>query len=108
MKPQQLLLTQFDLHHRLFNTVLEGFSDEETQQRLHNSKDINHVDPAAIGMPPGIPAEVPHTITFKDLGDGKTEITIVEEGYTSQGAVEMSKMGMSQCLDKMERILMKS
>lgn len=40
---KNLLLTQFDLHHRLYNNVLEGFSDEETNRRLHDNKDINHV-----------------------------------------------------------------
>lgn len=37
------LLIQFDLHHRLFNNVLDGFSDEETNRRLHDDKNINHV-----------------------------------------------------------------
>lgn len=40
---KHLLITQFDLHHRLFNNVLEGFSDKETNQRLHGNKQINHV-----------------------------------------------------------------
>ncbi|MEM8968780.1 MAG: DinB family protein [Bacteroidota bacterium] len=40
---KNLLLTQFDLHHRLYNNVLEGFSDEETHQRLHDNPRINHV-----------------------------------------------------------------
>ncbi len=37
------LLFQFDLHHRLYNNVLEGFSDEETNQRLNGNSQINHV-----------------------------------------------------------------
>lgn len=40
---ENLLLTQFDLHHRLYNNVLEDFSDEETNRRLHNNTGINHV-----------------------------------------------------------------
>jgi uncharacterized damage-inducible protein DinB len=39
----QPLIIQFDLHHRLFNNVLEGFTDEETNQRLNGSKQMNHV-----------------------------------------------------------------
>ena len=39
----KLLLTQFDLHHRLYNNVLDGFSDEETNQRLNGITEINHV-----------------------------------------------------------------
>lgn len=37
------LIIQFDLHQKLFNNVLEGFSDEESNQRLHSDKNINHV-----------------------------------------------------------------
>jgi len=40
---KQYLLTQFDLHHRLYNNVLQGFTDEETNQRLHNNPNMNHV-----------------------------------------------------------------
>lgn len=39
----KLLLVQFDLHHRLFNNVLDGFTDEETNRRLHGDNNINHV-----------------------------------------------------------------
>lgn len=38
-----VLLTQFDLHQRLYNNVLDGFTDEETNQRLHDDQKINHV-----------------------------------------------------------------
>jgi hypothetical protein len=38
-----LLLTQFDLHYRLYNNVLEGFSDEQTNRRLYGNTQINHV-----------------------------------------------------------------
>ena len=37
------LLTQFDLHHRLYNNVLQGFTDEETNQRLNDESEMNHV-----------------------------------------------------------------
>lgn len=40
---KDILITQFDLHHRLFNNVLDGFSDQETNQRLHDNQQINHV-----------------------------------------------------------------
>lgn len=40
---KNFLLIQFDLHHRLFNNVLDGFSDEETNQRLNGYLQINHV-----------------------------------------------------------------
>ena len=37
------LLAQFDLHHKLYNNVLEGFTDEESNTRLHGDVQINHV-----------------------------------------------------------------
>ncbi len=40
---EKLLLAQFDLHHRLYNNVLKGFTDEETNRRLHGDININHV-----------------------------------------------------------------
>ena len=70
-------------------------------------KDGNKLDPAAIGMPPGIPKNVPHVITFKDLGNGKTEVTVMEHGYTSAQVVELSRSGMNECLDKMAEALAK-
>lgn len=61
----------------------------------------NKIKPTDIGLPPGIPEEVPHTITFRDLGNGKTEITVVESGYTNAKVAEMSKAGMASVLDKL-------
>ncbi len=40
---KSLLLTQFDLHHKLYNNVLDGFTDEETNRRLNGYPNINHV-----------------------------------------------------------------
>ncbi len=40
---ENLLLAQFDLHHRLYNNVLAGFTDDETNCRLHDNENINHV-----------------------------------------------------------------
>ena len=66
-----------------------------------SDKDGNKLDPGKIGLPPGIPQDVPHIITFKSLGDQKTEMTVNEYGYTTDQAVETSKAGLEQCLDKM-------
>jgi uncharacterized protein YndB with AHSA1/START domain len=70
-----------------------------------SDKDGNKLDPAKIGMPPGIPADVRHVITFKSVGDNKTEMTVTEYGYGSDQIVEMSKAGLIQCLDKMTAAL---
>lgn len=61
-------------------------------------------DPAEIGLPPGIPKEVRNVNTFRDLGNGKIEITITEYGYTTDEAAELSKQGLEQCLDKMAAV----
>jgi uncharacterized protein YndB with AHSA1/START domain len=66
-----------------------------------SDKEGNKLDPAKMGLPPGIPPDVPHVIDFKALDGNKTEITVTEYGYTLQEAVGLSKSGLEQCLDKM-------
>jgi uncharacterized damage-inducible protein DinB len=39
----QFLLTQFDLHQRLYNNVLDGFTDAETNLRPYQDDNVNHV-----------------------------------------------------------------
>jgi len=70
-----------------------------------SDKDGNKLDPAQMSLPPGIPKEVPHVITFKALGDKKTEMTVNEFGYTTDQAVQTSKSGLEECLDKMTQSL---
>jgi uncharacterized damage-inducible protein DinB len=40
---KNLLLNQFDLNQRLYGNVLKGFTNEETEQRLNDDTNINHV-----------------------------------------------------------------
>jgi hypothetical protein len=54
-----------------------------------------------VNLPPEIPFEVRHVITFKALSDKKTELTVSEYGYPSEQIVEISRNGMNECLDKM-------
>lgn len=61
----------------------------------------NHLNPSDIGLPPDIPSEVHHTITFHPIRDRQTEMTVTEYGYPNEQIVELSKAGMDQCLDKM-------
>jgi len=37
------LLAQFDFHHRLYNNVLDGFSDAEANARMHDDTNLNYV-----------------------------------------------------------------
>ncbi len=40
---KKYLLAQFDLHHRLYNNVLHGFTEEETNRRPFRNSNMNHV-----------------------------------------------------------------
>lgn len=64
-------------------------------------KDGTRIDPATLGLGPDMPQEVRHDIAFKVLGEGKTEMTVTEYGYTSDQIVDLSRAGLEQCLDKM-------
>ncbi len=68
-------------------------------------KDGKAFDPAEMGFTAGIPKEVRNVNIFRDLGNGKTELTVTEYGYTSDQAVDLSKTGMEQCLDKLAESL---
>jgi uncharacterized protein YndB with AHSA1/START domain len=71
-------------------------------------KDGKRVDPASMGLPPDMPRDVRHVITFKALSKKKTEMTITEFGYTSDQHLELSRAGLKECLDKMAAALTKS
>ena len=42
--------------------------------------------------------------TFRATGEGGTELTVTEHGYTTEEARDLSRAGMEQCLDKMAAI----
>jgi uncharacterized protein YndB with AHSA1/START domain len=88
----------------IFNTW--SYSRIEPHKRIEfvmrfSDSDGNALDPAALPLPPGVPAEVPHVVTFEDLGGGRTEMTITESGYSSAEAAELSKGGQEQVVEKM-------
>ncbi len=62
------------------------------------------VEPAEVGLPPDIPRDVLHVVTFETKGDDRTEMTVTEHGYTSDQIVDLSRAGLEQCLDKMTAI----
>jgi uncharacterized protein YndB with AHSA1/START domain len=84
--------TRIDPYERI--EFVSNFADE----------DGTHLDPAAMGMPSGVPYDVPHVITFKAEGHNRTEMTVTEHGYTTEQARDLSRAGMEQCLDKMSAI----
>ncbi|MDX1640861.1 MAG: hypothetical protein R3220_04150, partial [Balneolaceae bacterium] len=76
------LITQFDLHHRLYNNVLQDFSDEETHKRLYGNTDINHVKYLAghllnsqygLAMIAGIEPEVKWNELFAVMGQSEAK-----------------------------------
>ena len=74
---------------------------------VHNLADPqgHKVDPVALGMPPDFPQDQRHAITFEALDDGRTQLTVTEYGWTVGQMMELSRLGMSQCLDKMAALL---
>ena len=84
--------TRIDPHDRI--DFISNFADEDGRP----------LNPADLGVPQGVPHDVLHVITFKGAGDGRTEITVTEYGYTTEEARNLSKAGMEQCVDKMAAI----
>ena len=69
-----------------------------------SDKNGKTMDPAKHGLPPDMPKEVRNEVAFKELGKKKTEVTVTEYGWTPGQMMEMSKMGLEQCLDNMSAI----
>lgn len=81
--------TQIVPHERI--EFVLNFADAQGQK----------LDPAQMGMPPGIPLDVRHVITLRPVGDGQTELTVTEYGYATAEARDLSQSGLVECLDKM-------
>jgi uncharacterized protein YndB with AHSA1/START domain len=66
-------------------------------------KDGNLADPTQLGLPTDFPQDVRTVVTFKDLGNGRTEMTVTE--YDMPGSDtqmgENAEIGLNQSLDKM-------
>jgi uncharacterized protein YndB with AHSA1/START domain len=92
-----------DMYHTWTYTRIDPHERIDFVSNFAN-KDGTHLEPAEMGMPAGVPYEVPHVITFKAVGEGRTEMTVTEHGYTTEQARDLSKAGMEQCLDKMAAI----
>ena len=74
---------------------------------VHNLADENgrKVDPVSMGMPSDFPVDQRHLVTFEALGENQTALTVTEYGWTVGQMMEMSEMGMKQCLDKMAALV---
>ena len=94
----------FDMFNSWTYTKLVPMQEIEFIQHFTDSEG-NQLDPSQLGLPPGIPFEVRHVITFKAEGANGTEMTVTEYGYTEAAVVEISKEGMNQVLDKMAALV---
>jgi uncharacterized protein YndB with AHSA1/START domain len=76
---------------------------------IHNlaDKNGNKVDPVKVGMPPDFPQDMRNTVTFRAVGDNKTELTVTEYGWEEGQMMEMSRTGLEQCLEKMAAIFVR-
>jgi len=66
-------------------------------------KDGKMIDPAQLGLPPEFPKDIRTVVTFKDLGNGRTEMTVIELDMPGPDT-EMGRnaeLGLNQSLDKM-------
>lgn len=63
----------------------------------------NRLTPTDAGLSADTPVDGRHEVTFHDLGDGRTQMRMVEHGFRSAEMRDRSRMGLDQCLDKMER-----
>ena len=93
----------FSMHNRWTYTAITEPSRIEFVSTFADA-DGNVVDPAAVGIPPGVPAEVPHVVDLEPLPDGRTRVTVTEYGYTQEDARAQSELGQEQCLDKMQAL----
>lgn len=94
----------FGEHYSLW--AYEEIVPNERIVYIHNLADAegNRLAPADLGMPEDFPQDVRNVITLRPTGDGKTELTVTEQGAYTDQWFDLSKTGLEQCLDKMARI----
>jgi uncharacterized protein YndB with AHSA1/START domain len=64
----------------------------------------NKIDPKEVGMPGEWPDELRITVTFEDLGDGRTKLTLTHEGHPEEIAGD-AETGWNQSLDKLAAVI---
>ena len=63
----------------------------------------NKVNPTKLGVPPDFPADIKTVVTFKEVANSKTEMTVTE--YAEFGTISnFAQIGLEQSLDKMAAI----
>lgn len=79
----------------------------ERIELIHNlaDKNGNKINPVDAGMPEDFPVDQLQVFSFKALDDNQTGVTVTEHGWTVGQMMEMSRMGMEQCLNKIATIV---
>jgi uncharacterized protein YndB with AHSA1/START domain len=80
---------------------------EKEIEYMHNLSDSNGntIDPMSVGMTADFPQEQRHVIKFEPLTEGKTKVTVTEYGWSPGKMMEDSRLGMTQCLQKMAKAI---
>ena len=66
-------------------------------------KDGNKMIPTQVGMPPDFPTDIKTVVTFRELANNKTEMTVTE--YAEFGSISnFAQIGLEQSMDKMVAI----
>ncbi len=74
----------------------------EFVQSLSDSEG-NKTDPVKVGMPPDFPVDIKTVVTFREVADGKTEMTVTE--YAEFGTISnFAQIGLEQSIEKMAAI----
>jgi hypothetical protein len=64
-------------------------------------KEGHKIDPTSVGLSPEAPHDMRSRLVFKAVGDNQTELIATEYDWVVGQMMEMSRMGLEQCLDKM-------
>jgi uncharacterized protein YndB with AHSA1/START domain len=94
----------FVMHNRWTYTALSEPTRIEFVSEFADT-DGQPIEPAAAGIPPGVPAQVPHVVDLESLPGGRTRVTVTETGYTDEQARLQSQTGQEQVMDKMRTLL---
>lgn len=65
----------------------------------------NRITPAEAGIPDGVPDEGHHDVVLTSLDGGRTRLDMIERGYATAEARDLSRSGLDQSLDKMAALV---
>jgi uncharacterized protein YndB with AHSA1/START domain len=98
---------QFGIGDQYSTWTYEKIVPHQRIDYIHHLADSagNPIDPTSVGMPPDFPQPVRNTVLFKPVGDNETELTVTEYDWTEGQMMEMSKLGLEQCLNKLAKVV---